>query len=73
MFSVVLEFVQFYLPYRAFNPVDIAANAFGIAFFSFVWAVFKRYRKETIGPHPSEIRFAVTTSIARGKDYAPEK
>ena len=33
IFSVVLEIVQFYLPYRTFNPIDIVANGFGICFF----------------------------------------
>jgi len=44
LYSVVLEFVQLYLPYRTFNPVDIAANASGIAIFSLVWMVFRRIR-----------------------------
>ena len=39
LFSVVLEVVQLYLPYRTFNPVDIAANGFGIFFFVIIWMV----------------------------------
>ena len=42
LYSVVLECIQLYLPYRTFNPVDIAANASGIVFFSLVWMVFWR-------------------------------
>ena len=48
LYSVVLEIVQLYLPYRTFNPIDIAANGFGIIFFSLVWAILKRNRKEEI-------------------------
>ncbi len=44
MFSVALEIVQFYLPYRTFNPMDIAANASGVAFFVLAWTVFWRRR-----------------------------
>ncbi len=55
MFGVVLEIVQLYLPYRTFNPIDIAANGFGIFFFVICWAVFKRIRKEEIGPQISQI------------------
>ncbi len=29
IFSVVLEIFQYYLPYRTFNPMDIAANGLG--------------------------------------------
>ena len=49
MFGVVLEFVQFYLPYRTFNPVDIAANGGGVCLFLVMWAAFKRNRKEELG------------------------
>ena len=31
-FGVIIEGVQFYIPYRTFNPVDIAANLFGVLF-----------------------------------------
>ena len=44
MFSVVLEIVQLYLPYRTFNPKDIVANALGIGFFIICWAVFCKNR-----------------------------
>ena len=50
LFSVALEIVQFYLPYRTFNPVDIAANASGIVFFVVVWAIFWRRRPGMDGP-----------------------
>ena len=42
LFSVVLEIVQLYLPYRTFNPKDIAANALGIFFFFAIWLVRKK-------------------------------
>jgi len=42
LFSVVLEIVQLYLPYRVFNPMDIAANALGIFFFVAIWMVRKK-------------------------------
>ncbi len=55
MFSVALEVVQFYLPYRSFNPVDIAANGFGILFFVICWAVFFRSGKVELGNRKEEI------------------
>ncbi len=30
--GVVIEFIQYYLPYRAFNPIDIVANSLGVGF-----------------------------------------
>jgi len=32
MFGVVLEIVQFYLPYRTFNPIDIVTNGSALEF-----------------------------------------
>jgi len=49
LYSVVLEIVQVFLPYRTFNPIDIAANASGIFFFVICWAVFFRSGKEELG------------------------
>lgn len=40
MFSVVLEIVQFYLPYRTFNPKDIIADALGIFSFVVIWLIY---------------------------------
>ncbi|HUT44033.1 MAG TPA: VanZ family protein [Desulfobacterales bacterium] len=43
LFSVVLEVVQFYLPYRTFNVYDVVANGIGIGTFcliSFVWTFY---------------------------------
>ena len=37
LFSVVLEIVQLYLPYRTFNWWDVAANGVGIFFFFVTW------------------------------------
>ncbi|MEE8436978.1 MAG: VanZ family protein [Candidatus Neomarinimicrobiota bacterium] len=48
MFSVALEIVQLYLPYRTFNPVDIAANGFGIFFFVIIWMVCWKKRTTEI-------------------------
>lgn len=45
VFSVVMEFVQLWLPFRTFNPVDIAANGLGVGLFVFVWAVDQRFVK----------------------------
>ena len=38
-YSFILELIQFYLPTRTFNPIDIAANAAGILFFVLIWIV----------------------------------
>ncbi len=40
VFGVLIEFVQYYLSYRTFNPVDIAANLFGMLFGILVWYLF---------------------------------
>jgi hypothetical protein len=45
VFSVALEVVQYYLPFRTFNLVDIAANGLGIGLFVFLWAVDQRFVK----------------------------
>lgn len=45
LYSVVLEIVQFYLPYRTFNPRDIAANAFGIILFVLIWTIYSHFLK----------------------------
>ena len=50
MFGVALEIVQYYLPYRTFNPVDIAANGGGVGFFVLAWMVFWRRRPGMDGP-----------------------
>lgn len=31
-FGVVIEFIQYYLPWRTFNPIDIVANSLGVGF-----------------------------------------
>ncbi len=49
LYSVILEIVQLYLPYRSFNPVDIGANGFGAVFFVICWAVFFGSGKEELG------------------------
>ena len=45
LYSMVLEVVQFYLPYRTFNWWDIAANGVGILSFVVVWVVRKEAGK----------------------------
>ena len=37
LFGVLIEFVQYYLTYRTFNPVDIFANVCGVIFGVVVW------------------------------------
>jgi len=59
MFSVALEIVQLYLPYRTFNPIDIAANASGILFFIICWAVFFRSGKEGAVGRKEEIVISI--------------
>jgi len=49
LFGVVLEIVQVFLPYRTFNPVDIAANGVGVVAFMICWGVFKGMRREEAG------------------------
>ena len=48
LFSVALEVVQLYLPYRTFNPVDIAANGSGIFFFVIIWMVCWKKQKAKV-------------------------
>ena len=38
-FGVVLEVVQFYLPYRTFNVYDVVGNGVGILSFVFIWMI----------------------------------
>ena len=45
VFSVILEFVQLWVPDRVFNPVDIAANGLGVGLFVLLWAVDQRFAK----------------------------
>jgi glycopeptide antibiotics resistance protein len=40
LFSVFLEIIQRYLPYRTFNPKDIIANALGIFSFVVIWLIY---------------------------------
>jgi len=40
LYSVALEAVQFFLPYRTFNVYDIVANGIGVVAFVFVWMLF---------------------------------
>jgi glycopeptide antibiotics resistance protein len=47
--SVILESVQFYLPYRTFNVYDIVANGVGIVLFIFVYVVYAGVKKRGLG------------------------
>ena len=40
LYSVALEILQFFLPYRTFNMDDIAANASGIFLFVVIWIIY---------------------------------
>ena len=42
LYSVILEGVQFYLPYRTFNPYDVVANGVGVLGFAVGWILFCR-------------------------------
>ena len=42
-FGVAIEFAQYYIPYRSYNPVDILADAFGVLFGVLVWSAFLRF------------------------------
>ena len=39
LFGVVLEVVQFYLPYRTFNVYDVVGNGVGILALVFIWVM----------------------------------
>jgi len=39
IFGAVIEFVQYYIPYRTFNPVDIFANFGGVVFGALLWVL----------------------------------
>jgi len=41
IFSASIEFVQYYIPYRTFNPADILANLFGMLFGVLLWTLVK--------------------------------
>lgn len=43
LYGIALEIVQFYLPYRTFNPRDITANAFGIILFVLVGIIYSSF------------------------------
>lgn len=45
LFGVIFEVVQIWLPYRAFNPMDIAANGLGAGLFVILWSVFLYFSK----------------------------
>lgn len=44
VFGVVIECVQYPIPYRTFNPIDIFANACGVILGSLLWICIHRLR-----------------------------
>ncbi len=42
LYGVVCEVIQLYIPYRSFNPVDIAANVLGMVLFYVLYIFCKR-------------------------------
>jgi len=46
--SVVLEGVQFYLPYRTFNVYDVVANGVGILLFVFIHITHSKMKKHRL-------------------------
>ena len=47
-YSVVLEVVQFYLPYRTFNVYDVVANGVGIGAFCLIYLSKTNYRMKSL-------------------------
>ena len=45
LYGVVLEGIQFYLPYRTFNVYDVAANGVGVVSFVLIWTFFLSHRR----------------------------
>ncbi len=54
--GAILELIQWPLPYRTFNPVDLAANTVGIGVGMMVWGVGKKVRREASERKKSERR-----------------
>lgn len=48
LFGVIFEVVQIWIPYRAFNPMDIAANGAGVGLFIILWSAFYITKKVKI-------------------------
>lgn len=42
LYGVACEAIQLFIPYRSFNPVDIAANVLGIGLFYVLYLLTKR-------------------------------
>jgi len=40
LYGMVLEVMQFFLPYRTFNIIDVAANVSGIILFVVMWSLY---------------------------------
>ena len=47
LYSVVLETVQFFLPYRTFNVYDVVANGLGIGVFCLIYFAKTNYRMKS--------------------------
>jgi len=52
LYSIVLEVVQFYLPYRTFNVYDVVGNGVGVLLFVIVWMLFShpQWNRKERGP-----------------------
>ena len=48
LYSVVLEAVQFYMPYRTFNVYDVVANGVGIGAFCLIYLSKTNYRMKSL-------------------------
>ena len=64
LYSVALEVIQFYLPYRTFNVYDVVANVSGILGFVVVWILFISHRRT---PVPSAGATPVPSAGATGQ------
>jgi len=56
LYSVVLEGVQFYLPYRTFNVYDVVANGSGIVLFVVVLILFRRRHTPVPSPRATPVK-----------------
>jgi len=50
IYGAAIEFVQYYIPYRTFNPVDIFANLCGVVFGVLIWIIVTAQSGKRMGP-----------------------
>ena len=65
--GVVLEVVQFYLPYRTFNVYDVVGNGVGILSFVFIWVLFLSHQTPLCELHTAGRHTPVPSSGATGQ------